>query len=49
MNVNITDMDDEEWAPVTKLKTPEAIKAEEVGVLLADVPTMSYWEFVIRG
>ena len=49
INVNITDMEDEEWAPVTKLRTPEAIKAEAIGVLLADVPTMSYWEFVIKG
>ena len=49
INVNITDMEDEEWAPVTKLLTPEAKKAEAVGVLLADVPTMSYWEFVIKG
>ena len=48
-NVNITDMKDEEWAPVTKLRTPEAMKAEKIGVLLADVPTMSYWEFVIKG
>jgi hypothetical protein len=49
MNLNITDMGDEEWAPVTKLRTPEAMKADKIGVLLADVPTMSYWEFVIKG
>ena len=48
-NVNITDEDDKEWSPITKLQTDYAIEAAKTGVLLANIPTMNHWEFVVKG
>ena len=49
VNVNVVSEDDKLWAPLTKMTTDKAKLAEKNGVLMANVPTMSYWEFVVMG
>ena len=49
INVNVVNEDDKIWSPITKIITDKAQRAEQNGVLLVNVPTMSYWEFVVMG
>ena len=49
VNVNVVSEDDKLWAPLTKITTEKAKLAEKNGVLMVNVPTMSYWEFVVMG
>ena len=48
-NVNIVNESDTEWSPVLKLPTEKSLLAERDNVLLANIPSGSYWEFVIKG
>lgn len=47
-NVNITDESDKIWSPILKIPTEQGINAASKGVLLAALPSMSYWEFVVK-
>lgn len=47
-NVNITDEADKMWSPILKIPTEQGINAASKGVLLAPIPSMSYWEFVVK-
>jgi len=47
-NVNIIDEADKVWSPILKIPTDLGINAASKGVLLAPIPSMSYWEFVVK-
>lgn len=47
-NINVTDKEDNNWSPITKGTDVLSFEAEKGGVLLADVPTFMYWEFVVK-
>ena len=49
LNVNLTDQADQEWTPVAVGAAPDDQAAAKAGVLRANVPTHSYWEFVLQG
>jgi len=49
VNVNLVNKYDNIWRPVMKMTSDKAKRAEADGVLLAKIPTMSYWEFVVQG
>jgi len=48
-NVNITNEQDTIWRPILKMiNNIKAQEAERIGVLLANIPSMSYWEYIVQ-
>jgi hypothetical protein len=48
INGNVIDEDDQEWSPILKLRDPGSQSAAKAGVLRLNMPSGSYWEYVVQ-